>query len=92
MRKFEKETLKQLSKDQLIYLIDQLKRSQFLICEVCVDESKAHITSEKAVEKIRGYIYDIPSLWNATELQAYIDMNMGTISASEYRRIIGLED
>jgi hypothetical protein len=38
--KHDKETLSQLSKEQLIYLIEQLNHSQFLISETCVDESK----------------------------------------------------
>ena len=40
MCKHDKETLSQLSKEQLIYLIEQLNNSQFLISETCVDESK----------------------------------------------------
>lgn len=92
MTKYQKEALNQLSKEQLIYLIEQLNRSQCLIGEVCVDESKWHIDSDKAVDKIRGYIYDMPSLYNVTDLRAYIDMKMDKISVSEYRKIIGLED
>ena len=92
MRKHEKEVLNQLSKEQLIYLIEQLKRSQFFIGETCVDESKLHISSKHAVEEIRKYIYHIPFADNAEELKAYIDMKMGKISVLEYRRILGLED
>ena len=79
MTMHDKETLGQLSKEQLIYLIEQLNHSQFLISETCVDESKCHIDSDKAVAKIRGYIYYIPSN-NAEELKAYIDMKMNKIS------------
>ena len=92
MTKRNKEVLNQLSKEQLIYLIEQLHSSQFLIGEVCVDESKCHIDSARAVGKIRNYIYDMPSMYNVEELKAYIDMKMNKISALEYRRIIGLED
>ena len=35
-----KEILNELSKDQLIYLIEQYYHSQFLISEVCVEEYK----------------------------------------------------
>jgi hypothetical protein len=91
MRYYDK-TLDQLSKEQLIYLIDQLDYSLALIGEVCVDESKMHISSERAVEKIRGYIYHMPSTYNVDNLKAYIDMKMGKISVPEYRKIIGLED
>lgn len=90
MTKHDKKVLNELSKDQLIYLIEQLNRSQFLISETCVEESKLHIESDKAVNQIRGNIYNMPSLYDATELKAYIDMKMEKISVEEYRRIIGL--
>lgn len=86
------EILMQLSKEQLIYLIGEFNHSQALISEVCVDESKMHIGSDKAVEKIRGYIYHMPSMYNVENLKAYIDMKMDKISVSEYRKIIGLDD
>ena len=87
----DKEVLAQLSKEQLIYLIEQLVHSQFLISETCVEESKWHIDSRDAVQEIRGYIYNMPSLYDAKELAAYIHMEMGKISEEEYRKIIGLE-
>ena len=87
-----KETLNQLSKEQLIYLIEQLVHSQFLIGETCVEESKLHITSNEAIRKIREYIYNIPCISSPKELKAYIDMKMDKISVSEYRRIIGLDE
>jgi hypothetical protein len=92
MTRYYKETLNQLSKEQLIYLIEQLDHSQNLIGEVCVDESKMHIDSDRAVDKIRGYLYHMPSMYNVTNLKAYLDMKMGKISVSEYRKIIGLDD
>ena len=92
MRKHEKEVLNQLSKEQLIYLIEQLNRSLWFIGETCVDESKLHISSENAVKEIRSYIYDIPWSDDAECLKAYIDMKMNKISVLEYRRILGLED
>ena len=88
MTKYEKNALNELSKEQLIYLIEQLN----LISEVCVDESKCHIDSDRAVDKIRGYLYHMPSMYNVTDLKAYIDMKMDKISVSEYLKIIGLED
>ncbi len=84
----DKEVLRQLSKDQLIYLIEQFDKSTTLICEACVDESKWHISSNKAVSKIRDYIYDMPSLYDATELKAFIDMKMGNISIDKYKKIV----
>lgn len=91
MTKHKKQILSELSKEQLIYLIEQLYHSQSLISCVLVDESKNHIDSDKAMDKIRGYMYDMPNLYNATELKAYIDMKMKKISVKEYRKIIGLD-
>ena len=86
------EDFEQLSKEQLIYLISELDNSQFLISEVCVDESKMHISSDKAVRKIREYIYYVPYRHNIEHLKAYIDVKIGKISELEFLRIIGLED
>ena len=86
-----KEILNELSKDQLIYLIEQFYHSQFLISETCVDESKCHISSEKAVQKIRSYLYNMPKTYNVTDFKALIDMKMGKITVEEYRKILGLD-
>ena len=86
-----KEILNELSKDQLIYLIEQFYHSQFLIGEICIDESKQHISSEKAVKEIRSYLYDIPSTYNVDIFKAQIDLKMGKITVDEYRKILGLD-
>ena len=86
-----KEILNELSKDQLIYLIEQFYHSQFLISETCVDESKCHISSENAVQKIRSYLYDMPSIYNVEHFKAQIDLKMGKITVEEYRKILGLD-
>lgn len=59
MTEYKKESLNELSKEELIDLIERLNDSQFLIGEVCVEESKSHISSEVAVDKIRNYIFYI---------------------------------
>lgn len=87
----DEEIPKQLSKEQLIYLIEQMSHSLTMIGEVCVDESKCHIESNEAVSKIREYIYDIPSLHDFKSAAAFIDWKLGKISVKEYKRIIGLE-
>ena len=92
MTQHYKEMLNQLSNEQLIYLIEQLNHSLFLISETCVNESKNHIDSDKAVDEIRNYIYRMPNCYDISELKAYIDMKMGKISIKKYKRIIGLED
>ena len=86
-----KEILNELSKEQLIYLIEQFYHSQFLISETCVEESKQHISSEKAVQKIRSYLYNMPKTYNVTDFKAIIDMKMGKITVDEYRKILGLD-
>ena len=86
-----KEILNELSKEQLIYLIEQFYHSQFLIGEVCVEESKCHISSENAVQKIRSYLYDMPNTYNMADFKALIDMEMGKITVDEYRKILGLD-
>lgn len=86
-----KEIINELSKDQLIYLIEQYYHSQFLISVVCVEESKQHISSEKAVKEIRSYLYDMTNTYNVDNFKAQIDMKMGKITVDEYRKIMGLE-
>ena len=86
-----KAILNQLSKDQLIYLIEQFYHSQFLISETCVDESKQHISSEQAIQEIREYLYDMPDTYNVDNFKARIDLRMGKITVDEYRKIIGLD-
>ena len=87
-----KEILNELSKKQLIYLIEQYYHSQFLIGETCIEESKQHISSEKAIKKIRNYLYDMPNTYNVDNFKAQIDMRMGKITVEDYRKILGLED
>ena len=86
-----KETLNELSKEQLIYLIEQYYHSPFLISETRVEESKCHISSEKAVQKIRSYLYNMPKTYNVTGFKALIDMKMGKITVDECRKILGLD-
>ena len=86
-----KEILNQLSKDQLIYLIEQYYHSQFLISEVCVDKSKQHISSERAIKKIRNCLYNMPNTYNVDNFKAQIDLKMGKITVDEYRKILGLD-
>lgn len=91
MTQHQKELLATLSTDQLIYLIEQMQHSLFLIGEACVAESKCHIESRDAVISIRDDIYDLPTMNNEMELKGYIDMKMGKITPEEYRKILGLE-
>ena len=76
MTKHEKEVLQELSKEQLIYLIEQMKSSLCKIGEACVEESKGHRTPEEAIEDIRGYIFNMPSLYDAERAKIEINFMM----------------
>lgn len=91
MTKHTKELLMALSNEQLIYLVEQMSHSLFLIGETCVAESKGHIETTDAIREIRDDIYDLPSVYNEAELKAYIDMKMGKIAPQEYRKLLGFE-
>lgn len=82
----ERQAMQSLSKEQLIYLIEQLLYSQGLISTICMEESKRHINSDEAVEQIRVSLYDMPSIDSRT-LPAYIDMQLGKITDEEFRCI-----
>lgn len=86
MNAYKKKMLSELSKEQLLYLIEELSHSEYLIEEACIEVSKWHISSNEALDKIRKYIYTIPGFQDVTEFSAYIDMKMGKISVEEYRK------
>ena len=86
-----KEILNELSKDQLIYLIEKFYDSQFIISEICVAESKLHITPKTAIKKIRYNLCDLPNTYDAEYFKAYLDYDMDKITVDEYRKILGLD-
>lgn len=88
-----KENLSKLSKEQLIYIIEQYYDACFMISETLVEESKWHIKKKDAIEKIREYLSDTHMDLYDDHLGEYIDMKQGKISGEKYRRIIlGVED
>ena len=44
-----------------------------------------------AIEKIRKYLYDMPSTYNMDNFKAQIDIGIGKITVDEYRKILGLD-
>ena len=88
MTQHTKEFLSTLSNKQLIHLIDKMQHSLFLIGETCVDVSKGHIDPDNAIQDIRNYIYHFPSMSNAENFTAVIDLDMGKITKEEYRKIM----
>ena len=91
MIEFKKQVLLQLPQEHLVYLIDKLEHSLAIIGEICVEESKQHIDSSDAVDEIRENIYQLPNLYKVEETKAFIDMKMGKITPTEYRKSIGLD-
>lgn len=86
-----KESLNQLTKEQLVYLVEQFYRCKSRIGEVCVDVSKEHIDPAEAIRKIRRCVCDTPSIGWGDHLADYIDFEMGRITTEEFRRNIGIE-
>lgn len=46
------------SKEELVAIIDAYRKQYCYISETLVDESKWHISPEKAINKIRNYLVD----------------------------------
>ena len=56
-------TLLSLSKEELIQIIAIYHICYYKIGETCVEESKCHIESNEAVDKIRDYLSDVFKLY-----------------------------
>ena len=91
MDDFVKESLNQLTKGQLVYLVEQFYRCKSRIGEVCVDVLKEHIDPAEAIRKIWRCLCDTPSIGWGDHLADYIDFKMGRITTEEFRRNIGIE-
>ena len=83
-----REAYKNLSKEQLLYLISQYEDSMFFIGEACVDESKQEIDPHTAIKHIRNNIFTIPKFGDERNISAWIDMRRGIISPEKYRKIL----
>ena len=92
MTKRMERVLSELPKEQLIYLIDKMRHSLGVIGEICVDESKWHITSEQAVEQIRESIYDFPCLYDIEESKKEIQTLMDNEPPKRTIRIETVEE
>lgn len=82
-----KKSLEELSKEQLIYLIWTYRHVDCMISETLVSESKMELSSEAAIDNIRGYLSETDwiSLYSKN-LGTDIDFEMGKISAEERRK------
>lgn len=77
MNAIYRENLGTLSKEELVFLVEQYYNSMSLISEICVEESKWHISSEKAVDKIREKIYFTPCMYDVALMKEMIERRMG---------------
>lgn len=87
-----KKILNALTKEQLIFLINQYQHISFIISEICVDESKQHIPSEQAIEEIRKELRNcnFPLCASTEEFISLLDYKMGKITLDEYKERIGI--
>lgn len=87
-----KKILNALTKEQLIFLINQYQHMEFIISEICVNESKQHIPSEQAIEKIRKELHNcnFPFYSSTEEFISLLDYKMGKITLDEYKERIGI--
>ena len=79
--------LTKLSKEQLIYIIEQYRKATRKMSDILVSESVCDIHSTDACGIIRDCISDCDFIRNH-ELAAYVDMKLGKISSEEYRDIV----
>lgn len=90
MRSDIKENLENLSKKQLIYIIDKFDHLYCTVSEICVSESKLHIESKEAVYEIRKLCNDIQYDVDikGKHIGDLINMKLGKITSEEYRKIV----
>ncbi len=88
-----KKILNALTKEQLIFLINQYQHISFIISEICVDESKQHIPSEQAIEEIRKELRNcnFPLCASTEEFISLLDYKMGKITLDEYKERIEID-
>lgn len=90
MRNDIKENLKNLSKEQLIYIISQLDHFYTMIGERCVRESKGQLDPAEAINQIRqecGHIQFIVTKQKDREIGEFINMELGKITKKKYRNV-----
>lgn len=84
----EKQVIKSLSNEQLIYIIEQLLHIEERIGTYCSEVTKEHMCSDEAVFHIRARLWEIPTINSMTinnkTLPAYIDMQLGKITDKEF--------
>lgn len=77
MNAIYRKNLGTLSKEELVFLVEQYYNSMSRISEICVEESKWHIASDKAVDNIRKEIYFPPCMYDSDLMREMIERRMG---------------
>lgn len=90
MSEARESVLNDCTKEQLIYIIKRYESALYNICEICVEEKKLHIKSNKAVEEVRKNLTVVNDI-SYLDMQNRLDFLMGKIDAKEYRKRIGLD-
>lgn len=90
MRKSIKKNLETLSKEQLIYIIDQLHSLYFGVGEICLHVSKWDMDPQEAISDIRELCNDIQydTKFRDEHFGDYINMKLGKITSGELRKIV----
>ena len=90
MRESIKKNLETLSKEQLIYIIDQLYHLYFGVGEICLHVSKCDMDSQEAISDIRELCNNIQynTKFRDEHFSDYINMKLGKITPAEYRKIV----
>lgn len=91
---YEKENLEKLSKEQLIYVIEQYEHLCSMISYTLIRESRWEFDQRDAIKQIREYMNDTISKTSLGDkhLCNYINMKQGKITIEQYRDIILGED
>ena len=95
MTELKEEIYSQLTKEQLIWIIDQWESCGSAIIETLVDVSKSHMSAEKACKDMtiymsRNKVVDLNYL-RPEHLKAELDFYMGNIDRTECRKRLGLD-
>lgn len=95
MTELKKEAYNRLTKDQLIWIIDQWESCGSAVIETLVDVSKSHISAEQACSHINRYLSMNKAIGldylRHNHLKAEIDYYVGNIDRTECRKRLGLE-
>ena len=66
---------------------------EFMVSEICVNESKQHIPSEQAIEEIRKELHNcnFPFCTSTEEFISLLDYKMSKITLGEYKERIEID-